>query len=117
MTELTILEMNALSDRVKHGAIQLDGMIEKWADKIDVDELDLQSFSNCVCGQLVADSYDSEECKKLERMSRDHLLGFMVGWGEFPLLGPRRNEVWDFLQVKWIEEIHQRRADYRDYRG
>ena len=102
-------QLDVLANRVKSSAEQLDDMIPKWATKIDLEMLDLACSSMCICGQLAQGSYDAE-CYVLERLGFSATDGFYVSESEFPYDSGNRQEAWDFLQRKWVEEVEARTA-------
>lgn len=47
--------MTEIDYRITAAAVLLDGTMPGWADKIDVDKLDMDDGENCILGQLYGD--------------------------------------------------------------
>lgn len=86
------------------GADLLDRVRPGWADKIDVETLDLSSCTRCVLGQMYGD-YDIG-LRALWPVGLGGLLGFAQRHGFVPYSPGRGAE----LQAEWTELIRERRA-------
>ncbi|KXK63382.1 hypothetical protein AWW66_03450 [Micromonospora rosaria] len=56
---MTALTVDELQDRVTAGVAWLDQHHPGWADRIDVDVLDLDDSLSCVLGQVVGDFWQT----------------------------------------------------------
>jgi hypothetical protein len=86
--------------RVAAGAAFLDEREPGWADRIDLDQLDLSSDCRCVLGQLHGDYGTGLDVLDVEfGTGASRGLGFNCAGGEF-----------DELTAAWRELISRRRA-------
>ena len=95
---------------MRGGAEFLDEDFPGWADRIDVDRLDLTSGCDCVLGQLFGGFRDGVELLGLT-LSVSRVLGFNydvrpAGWTG-PLAGSREAEAEEAecLRSFWVEEV------------
>ena len=94
----------SIRQTVRKGALLLDDYRSEWYQIVEPERLDMHSYSFCVLGQIWG-SYDYGMAffrRKIEPLvetwTYDH--GFFVD-------GP--DEIYDFLDYYWTEEIMQRR--------
>jgi hypothetical protein len=92
-----------VAERVNAGATWLDQREPGWADRIDLDQLDLGSDCRCILGQLHDNYGDGIDALGIHFLSGQTMqFGFNawnLGGGEF-----------DELTAAWRELISQRRA-------
>lgn len=109
--------MNTVADRVKAGAILLDGIKPGWFKNIDVFSLDLSTCEDCILGQLFGD-YDGfrevlfplQEGESTQKHA-DRTYPFMVSRGFCGDIHIPYDKYWgyfDELKKAWINEIDSR---------
>jgi hypothetical protein len=91
---------------VARGAALLDQYRPGWADEIDLDELRLESGSDCVLGQLYGDYGEGRAQLRILDTAYSQDLGFTAG-----LDGPAAD--WFGLNRCWRALIEDRRVDPR----
>lgn len=120
---------NAVSNRVRAGAIALDKHMPGWESKINVDALDMNNFLNCIIGQLFggskgftprADFNDVVKSLGAEDESGGEF-GFTTLGGEFgfTVLGVEfgfnaKGSEFGALKVLWTEQIEWRLSKNSD---
>jgi hypothetical protein len=97
-----------LARRVRRGVIFLNNMHPGWEDRIDLDRLDINQASDCICGQLEIGNMPAitNENPTDRTLEMDSGLGFFVGednsWGPYVKV-PVLNELWK-AEIKAIRE-------------
>jgi hypothetical protein len=90
--------------RVAAGAVFLDGRMPGWAERIDLDSLNLMDDCYCVLGQL-GGCYHAVVTELGLSIGEEISLGFMAGG----------TGAWDLLDAAWTAEVRKRHdADWAD---
>ena len=106
--------MSTIAERVAKGAALLDAEQPGWADRIDLDELELESCRHCVLGQLFSGGCpDPEACLGCED-GFEHVTNSRPEL-DFPALGFDKSRTdgdgaYSELTAEWRRLISERRA-------
>jgi hypothetical protein len=126
---LTRSQQDLMRANVQRGATVLDEKYPTWFRKIDLDNLDLGSCEECVCGQLAYSYFTKEACesgdpfavfgkKLMSRLSFARRAIVSHYWGEattefgfdIPDNLDSSAEGYAFLDRQWTRQINRRRA-------
>jgi hypothetical protein len=84
---LTYADLTTYRERVAKGAAVLDAEVPGWADRIDLDSLELRNTNQCVLGQLfdrpvTVPRWQQRGYDSAEAMVRDN---FSIAWATEPI--------------------------------
>ncbi len=103
--------------RAKRGAALLDEVDSKWWEKIQVDDLHMDSCYRCVIGQLLGSYSYRNQLRAALRLTPaydyewDYAHGFAIPTMELDECEENGDpDAWALLTQCWVEEIEQRRA-------
>lgn len=88
------------ADRVARGAALLDQYLPGWTSEINLNELRIESGSDCVLGQLYGDYGDGRDRVGIRSTAHSESLGFTGGY---------TGGDWYGLNEAWRELIEDRR--------
>lgn len=92
-----------LAKRVQNGITFLDAACPGWAEKIDLDNLDMRNHNQCVLGQLIGDFFKLNLGPRLDTDEFHEVFGF----GILKLMSVDIQE----LERMWRQEIAKRQEE------
>ena len=105
---------DAIAERAKRGAELMDKLRPGWANRINVQILDMNSCSRCILGQLYKDYFEGlKRTFGTEGFNpfSSHLeenYGFLADYRITGGMSAKNTEYYELLAEAWKEEINKR---------